>query len=116
VNADTADVVLLDDYSAITPTQLTANTNDYNPANGLFTSVWRISSNGAINLTGIQAGTSGQRITLCNVGTQTITLKNQSASSVAANRFTNSGGDVTLSANGVKFLVYDTTVPTWFIA
>jgi len=49
-------------------------------------------------------------IRLVNVGTATVTLKHNSASSTAANRmFVSSGADKALAVNGWADLVYDST-------
>lgn len=72
-------------------------------------------SGGSVNLTGIVAGVDGQKLYLRNIGTQSIVLKNQSASSAAANRFLfTTGADITLAANGSVSLMYDITSACWF--
>jgi hypothetical protein len=66
-------------------------------------------------VTGIAAGTSGLAILLVNVGSFALTLKHQSTSSSAANRFTTPwAGDCILAASGGNaVLVYDSTSSTW---
>jgi hypothetical protein len=94
-----------------TPTALAANTNNWAlPTAG----VVRISASAAYNLTGITAPTTGRVITLVNVGSFTITLKHQDASSTAANRLLcKSGADVTLPAEGMVGILYDLTTQRW---
>jgi hypothetical protein len=61
----------------------------------------------AFNLTGIRNGIDGRTLLLENLGTGTITLKFESASSDAANRFyTVTGGDKTVTTGQTAFLQY----------
>jgi hypothetical protein len=96
----------------VTPTSLTADTNDWSIGTG---DVFRAAGTAARNITGIAAGTSGLAILLINVGSFALTLKHQSASSTAANRFTVPwAGDCILAASGGNaVLVYDSTSSTW---
>lgn len=73
--------------SAITPTALAANTNNYNPTGAAGADIWNISSSTAVDLTGAVGATLNRTLTLRNVGANAITLRDQSASSTAANRF-----------------------------
>ena len=96
----------------VSPTALSASTNNWSIGTG---DVFRVSASAAYDLTGITAGTSGLAILLINVGSYAITLKHQSASSTAANRFTTPwAGDCILAASGGNaVLVYDSTTATW---
>lgn len=47
----------------------------------------RLAANKAVEITGLKSATTGRVVTLINVGTNTITLVNESASSEEANRF-----------------------------
>ena len=96
----------------VTPSSLTADTNDWAIGTG---DVFRVAGTAARNITGIAAGTSGLAILLVNVGSFALTLKHQSASSSAANRFTIPwAGDLILAASGGNaVLVYDSTSSTW---
>lgn len=97
-----------------TPTQISSNQNDYYPPNGNIYGTWRLSADAARDITGILAGVDGRWLFLWNVGTQTITLKNNSGSSSAANRFLpTSGADVALTANAGVWAFYDGTTPAW---
>lgn len=71
----------------ISPTILGASTNDYAPTGQATARVARISSSLDINITGLVAQTSGQKILLDNVGTFNITLTSNDTASSAANRF-----------------------------
>ena len=77
---------------------------------------WNVTS--AVNLTGIVAGASGYRVVFVNTGNATLTLKNEDASSTAANRFRTpyaTKADVLLPPNFACELQYDTTISRWRI-
>lgn len=104
----------------ITPDQITANVNDYDP--GFFlvgldqpTYILRLSSDVARDVTGIVAPSyDGQMVYILNVGTQNIVLQNQDTNSQEPNRFlSSSGGDVTLAADGWAMAIYDQTTQRW---
>ena len=95
----------------ITPAQLTANTDNWAPTGLATASVIRLSADAARNLTGLTGGVDGRIITLINVGTFTITLKN-SATSTAANQFLFTA-DLALAANETATVMYDSTASRW---
>jgi hypothetical protein len=97
------------------PAQITANQNDYNPGSVICatSSTLFINSDAARDVTGLAGGTAGCRLTIVNNGSFQITLKEQSLSSTAANRF-NTGGDVALPSNsGASFLYEGSTTNRW---
>ena len=97
----------------ITPTQLTANTNNYAPTGGLGAHKMRISSNAAINITGLTNGADGREIILTNIGTFAITLVHD-ATSIAANRFYGpNNANYVLRPNASVLLWYDGTSSRW---
>ncbi|MDP4219117.1 MAG: hypothetical protein Q8916_02460 [Bacteroidota bacterium] len=97
----------------VTPASLVANTNDY--ALSASNSYFRISSTGAINLTGITGGIAGRMITISNVGANTITLKSQQGSA-AANQFDlPAGADIIMGPKATVSLIYDGTLGFWEI-
>jgi hypothetical protein len=104
-------------HVATSPTQITANQNDYNPGGVSYFQRW--SSDAARSVTGLTftaAQADGQVYVVVNVGAQNIVLVNQSASSTSANRFLNSSGaDITLSANQAADLIYDGTQSRWLV-
>jgi hypothetical protein len=74
--------------TTITPPTLTSDVNDYLPAGHAGATLERWSADATPrNVTGLDAG-GLPRLVICNVGATTITLKHESASSLAANRFT----------------------------
>lgn len=93
------------------PAQITANQNNYDPGNYI---VLRISTDASRNITGFDGGLQGRVLIIFNVGSQNVVLKNQDASSDADNRIaTNTGADITISANEMAFLYYDSTTSRW---
>lgn len=98
----------------LTPIQISADQDNYDPGVSLF---YRLSSDASRAITGLSISqTDGQTCNFINVGTQNIVLKHQTTSSTE-NRFLNStGADITLAANEMAFLVYDDTTERWRVA
>ena len=102
----------------VTPSSLSASQNDYAPG---VCDIIRLSSSTAIDLTGLVAGTvDGAMRLVINTnasGGAAITLKYESASSTAANRFRNTtGGDFVLPADGGSaVLTYSSAISRWRI-
>jgi hypothetical protein len=102
----------------VTPAALSASQNDYTPG---VCDLLRLSSSTAVDITGLAAGAvDGALRLLVNVnasGGAAITLKHESASSTAANRFRNAtGGDYILAADGGSaVLTYSTAISRWRI-
>ncbi len=97
----------------ITPTQLTANQNDWNPTDLATSVVIRASTDASRDLTGLAGGSDGRIIMLMNIGGFNLVLKNASASSSDSNRFLLGGADVTLAPDQAAFLMYDSTSSRW---
>ncbi len=105
-------------FGETSPSQITANQNNYAlPTGAAFV---RMSSDASREITGIVppslngSDRGGQRITIANVGSNNIVFKHQNASSTAANRIIGiAAADVTLAADEVRDLVYDTTTDRW---
>jgi len=95
-----------------TPAQLTANTNNYAPTGFSTNTVLRISSDAAYDITGIAGGADGINKWICNVGSFILTMKEQNASSTAANRFA-LGGDFAMSVDVCEQFFYDSTSSRW---
>ena len=102
---------------AKTPAQITSNQNNYNPGGKSYFQRW--STDASRDITGLTftaAQVDGQVHVIINVGSTDIVLKNESASSTAANRFKNStGADITLTANQSADLIYDGTASRWLV-
>lgn len=102
---------VVDGVGSATATQITGDQNNYAPATASFL---RISSDAARNITGLLAGMDGEQRVFLNVGSYAITLKHESASSTAANRFTcATAADIAIGAGSIVALVYDGTSARW---
>lgn len=93
--------------------QITSNQNDYD-IGAKTGSAFSIYSDAARDITGILATSvaDGTLLFIQNVGAFTITLKDESASSSAANRFALTG-DIALAADGGVILQYNATSSRW---
>lgn len=98
--------------SDASPTQITANQNDYNPATLATVSRLRLDASAAWDITGLQGGADGRVIVIDNIGSFAITLKNSDTGSSSANRFLFTA-DLVLAANESVTLVYDGTSTKW---
>lgn len=102
----------------LSPASIGANQNDYNPLGIVDATDLRLTSSAGFDITGIgDVGSpghgTGRILVLHNVGANPLTLKNASASSVAANRFLFPNGDLVLSAEDSVALFYDATTARW---
>ena len=99
-------------FASSTPAAITASQNNYVLTGSAFQ---RLNCTTASDITGIAPPTGGahvdgRMIRLVSVGTQTVTLKHNSASSTAANRmFISTGADKALAVNSWADLIYDST-------
>ena len=100
----------------ITPPQITASQNDYDPAGLGQAGLALISSNADRDVTGLAAqfaaGAFRRELRLLNIGAHTITLKDDAVASTAANRFL-FGADSVLSTGQSATIVYDADVSRW---
>jgi hypothetical protein len=111
--AITEDLTLTGDIS---PAQLTADQNDYNPTGLATASTIRLSGDSSFRtITGLAGGTDGRVILLHNINGNSILLANQSTASTAANRFDLGGMDLTLLGGNLITLQYDSTSSRWRI-
>jgi hypothetical protein len=97
----------------ISPTSLTASINNWAPTDFNFADVIRIDSNAAWDITGFDATAVNTRKTLIYIGATSVTIKNQSVSSSAANRFLIAGGDLVLNPNASADIEYDSITGAW---
>jgi len=97
----------------LSPAQITADQNDYNPASLSTANTMRINSDAARTVTGLQGGATGRILVIENVGSFPITLSHESASSTAANRFSFASLDVVLGPGHSITLAYDGTSSRW---
>ena len=100
----------------ISPAQITANQNDYNPSGLSTATTLRLSTDASRNITGLAGGADGRVIIIHNIGSNNIVLKDDDgATSTAANRFAFSG-DLTLVGDQSCILQYDSTTSRWRLA
>lgn len=98
----------------ITPAQITADQNDYNPT-GLATAArMRINSDAYRAITGLQGGYDGRIVHIINTGSFQIAFADNDAGSSAANRFrTINNSWATLNPKQSAILIYDGTSGFW---
>ena len=96
----------------LSPAQITADQNDYNPTNLSTAAVLRLNTDASRNLTGLAGGADGRVILIHNIGSFALVLKDESASSTAGNRFA-LNADVSLGADSSTMLQYDSTSSRW---
>ena len=99
----------------ITPAQITVNQNDYDPTDLATAAVLRLDADAARDITGLAGGADGRILILHNVGAFTITLKDESASSTAGNRFAMTA-DFPMVTDACCILQYDSTSSRWRVA
>lgn len=101
------------DFVIETATQV-GSINDFNPTDLEFANTIYISSTSPVNWTGLNAPVDGKRqlIFIVNVGNFNITIRNNNASSLEANRFA-VNANVILSSDDCGFLLYDFTRARW---
>jgi hypothetical protein len=94
------------------PPQITSDQNDFNPTGLANASVLQINADAPRNVSGLAGGTEGRCLTVINVGSEPVTLLNESASSSASNRFS-LASNLTISAKQAAILRYDGTAARW---
>lgn len=96
----------------LTPAQIIANQANYAPTGHASAFRFLLSSDASRDITGLAGGASGRVVVLVNAGSFPINLKNQDASSSAANRFA-FASDATLFPNYAMVLSYDSVASRW---
>lgn len=100
--------------SNISPAQITADQNDYEPAGFLQAGFVRISSDAARNITGFGRDGLWHVKVLLNFGAFTITLVHESGASTANKRLSlRNAVNFALPPNGAAILVYDGSSDRW---
>ena len=98
-------------WKSRTVVEITADQDNYDPGVGI---AIRLSSDASRTITGITGGVDGRRLLLINAGSNDIVFANQSASSQEVNRIiTGTGGSVTVAADNLIQLWYDSTTQRW---
>lgn len=103
---------------SVAPAQITSNQNNYNPGQ----QAYRIDlqTDASRDVTGLvftsPAQINGEKHLIYNAGAQNVVLKNQSASSTAANRFAcSTGADITLAAGQAADIEYIGSAQRWAV-
>lgn len=97
----------------LSPTQIAANTPNYNPTGLATATLLRLSTDASRDLSGILAQANGTVLWLCNVGAFNIVLKHD-VTSTAANRFLCPNSvDLTLLPNMALPIIYDGVSTRW---
>ena len=105
------------DGTVLSPAQITAWQNNYNPSGWANTvGVLRINSNQFHFLSGLAATSDGHTVRVFNSGLFPIGLYNQNTDSTAANRFSFDDHDVILLPGNSVELFYDNTAARWRLA
>ncbi len=115
IDQDTGNVTLprgLSLTGVISSAQITADQDDYAPAGLAAASVLQISADAPRGISGLAGGGEGRCLTVINVGSQPVTLLNESASSSASNRFS-LNDSLVMSAKQAVILRYDGTAARW---
>jgi hypothetical protein len=96
----------------VSPAQVTANQNDYNPAGLSTASVIRLDTDASRNFTGLQGGADGRVVVVHVVGSNPAVLADESGSSTAGNRFS-FGANLTILSKQTAVLWYDSAASRW---
>ena len=76
----------------------------------------RLTNASLVSVSGILAGSSGQKVVLVNRTNTTVEVENESSSALASSQiFTGTGGSLLLQSNASISLVYDYTTSRWNI-
>jgi hypothetical protein len=105
--------VLTAQNAVISPAQITADQDNYNPTGLATANVLRLSTDAARTITGIAAQTTGRTLKLFNIGSFGLTLANETTST-AANRFAIGANALIAAGHGTE-LWYDATSSRWRI-
>jgi hypothetical protein len=96
----------------LSPPSIGGNQNDYNPTGLAANSILRLTASAPVNITGLAAQPNGTVVALVNIGSNTITLTNLDAASLAANQFA-IGPNIPLAASQGALFFYDGVSSKW---
>lgn len=105
----------VDSHEQLSPAQLTADVNDYQPATlNAMRQVWRLSSDASRNVTGVAVQQDDDTQWIMNIGANNIVIQHQNAGSVAGNRIISpTGADYTIGPNESCALIHDQITDRW---
>lgn len=96
----------------VSPAQITANQNNYSPADMAIAEALFLDLDADRTITGFATGSTNRDITVYNTSAFRLTLANESASSTAGNRF-HINSDITLRPYQGARLIYSATLSRW---
>ena len=96
--------------ATISPTQLAANTNNWNPTDLSTARVIRFSTDARRNITGLAGGSGSRQLVLHNIGTFPAVFKWEDSNSDSEKRFS---FGITLGGNQSMGIEYDSTTNRW---
>jgi hypothetical protein len=100
----------------VTKDSISTSQNDYAILTSADETIAELRASAALNITGIVAPSAAKVLILYNRSAYTITLKDASASSAAANRILGISGDFALVAGAFVPLFYDTVQSRWIVS
>src|SRR5690606_14038853 len=98
----------------VSPSQITGNQNNYDPAGLAGASTLRLSTDATRTITGLAGGTDGRVLVLEHAASHLLVLAHASGSSTAANRsLLPASADLTIRPDRAVGLRYDGTASRW---
>ena len=98
----------------ISPSQITADQDNYAPTGFSTCSVMRLTVDAARSITGIAGGAAGRHILILNIdATNSLTLKHDTTSTSANRFYCPNNADIVLLKNSGAWAWYDTTSSRW---
>ena len=98
----------------ISPSQITADQDNYAPTGFSTCSVMRLTVDAARAITGIAGGAAGRHILILNIdATNSLTLKHDTTSTSANRFYCPNNADIVLLKNSAAWAWYDTTSSRW---
>jgi len=97
----------------VTPTQVTANQNNYSPTDLAYAKALRVSTDASRQFTGLAKGWDGRNLRWINAGAQDQVLVDSSGSSSVGSRFYFGGQNITVRPGYHVDLVYDGANGVW---
>lgn len=107
----------VDAFEPLSPSQLSADVNNYAPATGnSMRQVWRVSSDASRTITGIAVQQDSDTQWITNIGANNVVLGHQNGASTATNRIISpTGANLTLGPDESACLWHDVTTDRWRI-
>lgn len=97
----------------ISPSQITSDQTDYNPASLSTSTVLRLNTDAARSIRSLAGGSAGRNLTIQNVGSFNITLLSEYTSGTTAGMRFSLASDAVIKPNGSVMLTYDGTSSRW---